>query len=367
MRDGVKQLVNPLFSSVCPWSRRSLSWHDVGRRFRIMSDGFPVATSARARRTRSAAAGAASKPAQSSMDDFLGGGGLIASVPPSEPAKGMPEAGGWVSDKSGVENYEGPPPSNNLRTVQSEAKSNAARIDDIPEKGASFRVNMGEFRAAARRAANGDEFKMPPGPVEQVTTPAGNKVSPYEPGPRQAVVAPMRPNEIDAAIASSNSNKPDLHPAYGRIVRTMFAFDADKIFDELNEKRRFGKPIKDMGYLELAESLDDAARMHRNASLLFADAQVKRAQFEADCEAIAGDMRSQASNALKREKDEKGGKQITNGDVEARMASMFPDEYRRQNVLKAKIKATVGQLEDDVKWWELRRREIDTMLRECRK
>lgn len=164
-----------------------------------------------------------------------------------------------------------------------------------------------------------------------------------------------------------NSNKPDLHPAYGRIVRTMFAFDADKIFDELNEKRRFGKPIKDMGYLELAESLDDAARMHRNASLLFADAQVKRAQFEADCEAIAGDMRTQASNALKREKDEKGGKQITNGDVEARMASMFPDEYRRQNVLKAKIKATVGQLEDDVKWWELRRREIDTMLRECRK
>ena len=266
------------------------------------------------------------------MDDFLGGGGPITSVPPSEPVNGMPEAGGWVSDKSGVERYEGRP----------------VERHPVPE------LTQDEIESRTQQS-------------KQVVTPAGNKVLPYEPGPRQAVVAPMRPNEIDAAIASSNSDKPDLHPAYGRIVRTMFAFDPDKIFDELNEKRRFGKPIKDMGYLELAEALDDAARMHRNASLLFADAQVKRAQFEADCEAIAGDMRTQASNALKREKDEKGGKQITNGDVEARMASMFPDEYRRQNVLKAKIKATVGQLEDDVKWWELRRREIDTMLRECRK
>ncbi len=303
-----------------------------------MSDGFPVATSARARRTRSAASGVVSKPAQSSMDDFLGGGGPIASAPHSEPAKGMPEAGGWVSDKSGVERYEGRP----------------VEMHPVPE------LTQDEFGLPYRIESRTQQSR-------QVVTPAGNKVLPYEPGPRQVVVAPMRPNEIDAAIASSNSDKPDLHPAYGRIVRTMFAFDADKIFDELNEKRRFGKPIKDMGYLELAEALDDAARMHRNASLLFADAQVKRAQFEADCEAIAGDMRTQASNALKREKDEKGGKQITNGDVEARMASMFPDEYRRQNVLKAKIKATVGQLEDDVKWWELRRREIDTMLRECRK
>lgn len=327
-----------------------------------MSDGFPVATSARARRTRSAASGAASKPTQSSMDDFLGGGGLIASVLPSEPVNGMPEAGGWVSDKSGVEKYEGPPPSNNLRTH--EQKPTNRPFESFPLNGLLCSVCQkpqrdtpsGASCASLHGGADGidpKEVKLQP-PEEK---PLGMKPN----------MTPMRPNEIDAAIASSNSNKPDLHPAYGRIVRTMFAFDPDKIFDELNEKRRFGKPIKDMGYLELAESLDDAARMHRNASLLFADAQVKRAQFEADCEAIAGDMRSQASNALKREKDEKGGKQITNGDVEARTASMFPDEYRRQNVLKAKIKATVGQLEDDVKWWELRRREIDTMLRECRK
>lgn len=336
-----------------------------------MSDGFPVATSARARRTRSAASGAASKPTHSSMDDFLGGGGPIASVPPSEPAKGMPEAGGWVSDKSGVERYEGPPPSNRFPKVDAVCRGESTETltgEDAREMGR--RIDQEVAKADGKLPKWQPPEEKPLG-MKQVTTPAGNKALPYEPGPRQAVpidrAAPMRPNEIDAAIASSNSDKPDLHPAYGRIVRTMFAFDPDKIFDELNEKRRFGKPIKDMGYLELAEALDDAARMHRNASLLFADAQVKRAQFESDCEAIAGDMRTQASNALKREKDEKGGKQITNGDVEARMASMFPDEYRRQNVLKAKIKATVGQLEDDVKWWELRRREIDTILRECRK
>lgn len=328
-----------------------------------MSDGFPVATSARARRTRSAASGAASKPAQSSMDDFLGGGGPIASAPPSEPAKGMPEAGGWVVDKSGVEKYEGQLPSNNLRTH--EQKPINLPFESFPLNGLLCEMCKEPQRitpsgATCRNEGHGGAFGIEP--KEAKWQPPEEKPFGMKPS-----AAPMRPNEIDAAIASSSGDKPDLHPAYGRIVRTMFAFDPDKIFDELNEKRRFGKPIKDMGYLELAEALDDAARMHRNASLLFADAQVKRAQFESDCEAIAGDMRTQASNALKREKDEKGGKQITNGDVEARMASMFPDEYRRQNVLKAKIKATVGQLEDDVKWWELRRREIDTMLRECRK
>lgn len=343
-----------------------------------MSDGFPVATSARARRTRSAASGAASKPAQSSMDDFLGGGGPIASAPPSEPAKGMPEAGGWVSDKSGVEKYEGRPVErqpvpeltqdeieSRTRHMSREQKPMNRPFESFPLNGLLCEVCKEPQRitpsgATCRNEGHGGAFGIDP--KEAKWQPPEEKPLGMKPN-----AAPMRPNEIDAAIASSNGDKPDLHPAYGRIVRTMFAFDPDKIFDELNEKRRFGKPIKDMGYLELAESLDDAARMHRNASLLFADSQVKRAQFEADCEAIAGDMRTQASNALKREKDEKGGKQITNGDVEARMASMFPDEYRRQNVLKAKIKATVGQLEDDVKWWELRRREIDTMLRECRK
>ena len=317
-----------------------------------MSDGFPVATSARARRTRSAASGAASKPAQSSMDDFLGGGGPIASAPPSEPAKGMPEAGGWVTDKSGKETYE------QAMTKPFESFQLNGLLCEVCKE--PQRITPGG--PSCRNGHGGAEGVEPPKPQIAQWQPPEEKPLGMKPN-----AISMRPNEIDAAIASSNSDKPDLHPAYGRIVRTMFAFDPDKIFDELNEKRRFGKPIKDMGYLELAEALDDAARMHRNASLLFADAQVKRAQFESDCEAIAGDMRTQASNALKREKDEKGGKQITNGDVEARMASMFPDEYRRQNVLKAKIKATVGQLEDDVKWWELRRREIDTMLRECRK
>jgi hypothetical protein len=122
-----------------------------------------------------------------------------------------------------------------------------------------------------------------------------------------------------------------------------------------------------MGYIELAEELDDAARLHRDASKLHAHAKVTLADFEADCEVMRGDMRTQAIAQLKAEKEEKGGKQITDGDVTARMALLFPDEYRRQEGLKAKAKATIAHLETLVKVWELRRREIDTMLRECRK
>jgi hypothetical protein len=121
-----------------------------------------------------------------------------------------------------------------------------------------------------------------------------------------------------------------------------------------------------MGYLELSEALDEAARLHRDASRLHAHAKVTLAVFEADCDAMSGDMRTQASNQLKAEKEKNGGKQITDGDVTARMASLFPDEYRRQTRMKAEAKASAGDLENLVEIWKMRRREIDTMLRECR-
>lgn len=185
--------------------------------------------------------------------------------------------------------------------------------------------------------------------------------------PKEAPKPPMNPSGLDDALSAPRRyNSPELHPAYARIIKTTFNFDPEKVYDELNEKLRFNKPIRDMGYLELSEALDEAARLHRDASRLHAHAKVTFAVFEADCEAMGGDMRTQASNQLKAEKEKSGGKQITDGDVTARMASLFPDEYRRQTRMKAEAKASVGDLENLVQVWQMRRREIDTMLRECR-
>jgi hypothetical protein len=344
--------------------------HDANGGIWIMADdGFPVASSTRSRRGRSAVAGAAKAPV-ASIDDFLGGGGAALSSAPV--ASAMPEAGGYVTDRSGVEKYDDVPrrhavPQGPLHKEDHTLRREAEERERFP-RNTDGRINNCSL-------ANSDDEKDCQ--ICNGTCPDRARyrkheqlpiVAPPQQRPEATTAKPMRPGELDAALlAPRKSNAPELHPAYGRIIRTTFAFDPDKVFDELNDKLRFVKPIRDMGYIELAEALDEAARLHRDASRLHAHAKVTLGTFEADCETMGGDMRAQAISQLKAEKEEKGGKQITDGDVTSRTALLFPDEYRRQARLKIEAKSTVGHLETLIKVWELRRREIDTMLRECRK
>lgn len=344
----------------------------------MADDGFPAASSTRARRGRSVAA-ATQKTLGSNIDDFLGGGSSPAPTPVSEPTKGMPEPGGWVSDKSGVENYELPQreqkptnhpfehwPLNGLVCEicgEPQRKTPSGATCANAGHGGVNGVLISEFKALKQEQS----FKSD---IESKKT--DSMFGPF-PSVDSVVSRPNNPttqsNALDDSLAAPRQTKsPDLPPAYGRIVRTLFAFDPDKVFDELEAAMRLPKPMRDMGYLELSEYLDQASRHHVNASKLHADAKVKLALFEADCLAISGDMRKQASVQLKAEKDEaKGGKMITESDIEARIAQIFPDEFRRQTKLRNEMKATVGHFETYVRSWELRRRELDTMLRECRK
>lgn len=298
-----------------------------------MADDITRAESPRARRSRMAAG-----KTMGSIDSFLGGGG--APMPPATSKPEMPDPGGFVTDASGVERYKRTPQGliNNCGLANGDDEKNCQICDGKCPDRAKF----------LHGTHLGDPAIVQPPPARH---------------------PPMRPGELDRALSAPRrgSNALDLPAAYGRIVHTTFAFDPDKVFDTLNERLRFKKPMREMGYVDLAEELDDAARLHRDASRLHAHAKVTLAEFEADCEAMRGDMRTQAVTQLKAEKEEKGGKQITDGDVTARMATIFPDEYRRQERLKAQAKATIGHLETLVKVWELRRRELDTMLRECRK
>ena len=309
----------------------------------MADDGFPVASSARSRRR--GGAGAARTP-QASMDEFLGGGSSSRSTTPTVSA--LPDPGGWVSDKSGVEVYDKP---KGGRFVVDTAESKYPKVDAVASGKSTETLVGDDAREMGRRIA-----------VEVAKADAPTIIM-----PKAALTLVMNPSGLDDALSAPRKyNSPELHPAYARIIKTTFNFDPEKVYDELNEKLRYNKPIRDMGYLELSEALDEAARLHRDASRLHAHAKVTLAVFEADCEAMSGDMRAQASNQLKAEKEKSGGKQITDGDVTARMASLFPDEYRRQTRTKAEAKASAGDLENLVEIWKMRRREIDTMLRECR-
>ena len=328
----------------------------------MADDGFPVASSARSRRR--GAAGAARTP-QASMDEFLGGGSSSRSTTPT--AAALPDPGGWVSDKSGVEVYNKPkggrfvPQSHNAMTEREIARPGESIVDTIDSK--YPKVDAVASGKSTETLVGDDAREM----GRRIAAEVAKADAPTIIMPKAAPTPAMNPSGLDDALSAPRKyNSPELHPAYARIIKTTFNFDPEKVYDELNEKLRFNKPIRDMGYLELSEALDEAARLHRDASRLHAHAKVTLAVFEADCEAMSGDMRTQASNQLKAEKEKSGGKQITDGDVTARMASLFPDEYRRQTRMKAEAKASAGDLENLVEIWKMRRREIDTMLRECR-
>jgi hypothetical protein len=320
----------------------------------------PRAESARARRSRAAGAKASAAP-QSSIDDFLGEGVTAA---PATTAPPMPEPGGWVTGDAPppIESF----PKNGLLCSlcgkpQHETPSGAACTTEGHGGAPGVEPAPPAFSKVDAVARGGSDHTLVGADAREMQRRIDAEVA-------KTKQTPMRAGELDAALSSPRrSGAPDLPPAYGRIVRTTFDFDPEAVFLELDAALGFNKPLRDMGYIELAEALDDAARCYRKASRLLAHAEATQARFDADCEAVSGDMRTQAVSQLKKEKEEKGGKQITDADVTARMAALFPDEYRRQEVLKAEMKATLSHLRDEVKNWELRRREIDTMLRECRK
>lgn len=320
------------------------------------------AASPRARRTKAAAA---QKPSQASIDDFLGGGPVPTQIPPATGPQ-MPEPGGWVTDAGGGEKYD--------NGVERWANGNGVRLPRCPDgriNNCALANGDDEVNCQMCNCLCPDRKKYG---VKDTTIASAPQLSQKldadpvlqarldKPAVPAGTIAQMRVDDLDRSL----SGKPQLPAAYGRIVKTTFAFDPDKVFEALNDKLAFDKPLHEMGYLELTAKLDEAARLHRDASRLHAHAKVTLGRFDADCEVMQGDMRAQAVAQLKSEKEAKGGKQITDGDVTARMATIFPDEYRRQESLRAESKATIGHLETMVKVWEMRRRELDTMVKECR-
>lgn len=181
------------------------------------------------------------------------------------------------------------------------------------------------------------------------------------------------PPPIDALLDSgARPGDPELPAPFARIVRRVFELDVEDAFqrctDGLRETRRGASRLE---YGELVDMLDKASELAMTAAALDAASAVTVARYEADLEVLRSDMRTQAIASLSAERStvEKGtkSKQITNEDVEARMAGMHPAEYRRLVELLAKARAARGFIKTLPDQWGARRREIEAMLRTSRK
>jgi hypothetical protein len=174
----------------------------------------------------------------------------------------------------------------------------------------------------------------------------------------------------------SGDRIPEPPPAYARLVRRLMTIDPEDAFEKVTAGLKEGKQKAHRAeYADVVDQLDEASQLHMLSHQLAASAAVTVSRYEADLEVLQSDMRTQARAALNLERDAaKGGdkkaaapKQITDADVESRMAGTYPAEYRRLTGLLAEARAAKKFIDALPDQWAARRRELEARVRTVRK
>lgn len=152
-----------------------------------------------------------------------------------------------------------------------------------------------------------------------------------------------------------------LDPEFGRIVETILVDHPWEIYQQLENALRIGDKRTDHGSVN--KSLDEAESNCRLAHRLWCTARVEYERWRLDNEVVFGAMRAEATSVLQREKDQKlRNKQITDADVESMCSSLYPEQYRAQEVSRKKVEFMVKSMEHLNECWLSRCRSLQTIL-----
>lgn len=176
----------------------------------------------------------------------------------------------------------------------------------------------------------------------------------------------LKPPEMPFQFEHANKAKvTKVREDLEQIVETVFVNDMGAMWKKLREGLVVGEKRSDHGTLQKA--LDLAEKRAHDAHRLYVTAKIERDRWERQNEVVHGAMWSDANRSLQKEKDDGlRSKQITDADIKARVATLFPDEYEAQEVRRAKIKATVESIEDLAEQWKSRCRTLQVMLGKLR-
>jgi len=112
-----------------------------------------------------------------------------------------------------------------------------------------------------------------------------------------------------------------------------------------------------------ANALEQAETNARKAFRLLIRFREMHAAWEMDNAVIFSAMRIEAEKALQREKEQGyRSKQITDKDVESMVSTMFPDEYRVQEIRRLRAKQTEKSLDHLVEMWGSKCRSLNTLV-----
>lgn len=156
---------------------------------------------------------------------------------------------------------------------------------------------------------------------------------------------------------------PDMHSLVERLFRRR---PMDQEYAELESALTVGEGRNDFGTLR--EALDKAEERSRRAYQLYIDARLEQERWLLDTAATLGALRAKASALLE---DEKAAgdrrKAITDADVEAKMAEVFPDEVKHQKLERLRVKSVVESMEHLAERWKSKCSDLRTLLETARR
>jgi hypothetical protein len=163
-----------------------------------------------------------------------------------------------------------------------------------------------------------------------------------------------------------SANKgPTVTADFERIVETLYAVDAAKEYEDLEKNLEVGEERGD--FRTLQQHLDKAEARARRAHKLFIGAKLERERWELDAEATFAAMRTAAIDDLEGAKAAGRKKMITDADVRSKMAELFRDEWKHQELKRVKLKGMVDSIEHLVGRWDSKCRSLQTLLQTLRK
>lgn len=151
--------------------------------------------------------------------------------------------------------------------------------------------------------------------------------------------------------------------AWGRIVRSIYRIDVEAAFKRL-ERPRFSRQPSAMEYGEMIDALDECSELIELASRLHENAKRAHKLYEHDVTVLRAPMRRRAREEAAAEK---GKGVVAQADLDAKVAELWPDEYRRQEQNLVCAKGVASHASELLDRWKSRAREIDGVVRTMRK
>jgi hypothetical protein len=149
--------------------------------------------------------------------------------------------------------------------------------------------------------------------------------------------------------------------AWGNVIRDVLRIDNPAW---LAKRLRGELTLSDEGrssYGSLLAALDRSARNYDDAYMLYRGAKVEESRFALELRERFEVMKEHASSELMDEYKEKKRRSPTTEDIEDRMMSSWPDEYRHLRTKEAELHAAVRSLETLAKAWSSRCADLRAM------